>query len=233
MSPAVAARPLEHSQARKDPSDTDVLVVGAFCTGILQRVDRGDWLKRVPLLRWTVTDTVCHIAATLNSYSVLLSSGRKERWRPAVEAPWRDASPQSLIESVDVTAHLLAAAVRQAAPDVLVWHPWGRADRGAIAAMGCDEALAHTWDICRAVHIDFDPPTAPVRAVLDRLFPWAPTSTDPVATLMWANGRSRLGSVARLPQRWRWFSAPLREWDGQGPKVGGPRGALLNWPDAN
>jgi Mycothiol maleylpyruvate isomerase N-terminal domain len=58
--------------------------------------------------------------------------------------------------------------------------------------------------------------TVLARAIVERLFPWAPVGGDPWPALLWANGRIELPGHPRQA-RWRWHCAPLEEWDGVNP----------------
>ncbi len=211
-------------------STADVRAAVSASAGALERLDAAAWGRRAPLVGWTVADTVGHIVGALGSYATLLSIERiASNPLPIVVRPRDSVQPDGLLTALEGAGELLAATVERADPNVWVTHPWGRADRTAIAAMGCDETLIHTWDACRAAAFHFRPADDVCRTVLDRLFPWAPTDTDPWETLLWANGRRRLGERSRLPQRWRWYSSDLSTWDGRGPKVGGPHGELVDW----
>jgi hypothetical protein len=95
----------------------------------------------------------------------------------------------------------------------------GMADRSGFLAMGCDEILIHTDDILRGLGSSFSPPPEIVSRVLARLFPWAPTNTDPWETLRWANGRADLGDLPNPGPNWIWHCAPLEEWDGTIPQM--------------
>jgi hypothetical protein len=88
------------------------------------------------------------------------------------------------------------------------------ADASGFAAMGCDEILVHGYDLATGLDLAYDPPAAAAEATLRRLFPWAPTDTDPWATLLWANGRAALGEQPP-EKRWLWQCAPLAEWNGE------------------
>ncbi|MBA2389909.1 MAG: hypothetical protein H0V67_06590 [Geodermatophilaceae bacterium] len=79
------------------------------------------------------------------------------------------------------------------------------------AGSACDEILVHTADAVGGLGLAFEPGTALVEGVLDRLFPEAPTDFDPWQTLLWANGRGDLPGRERQ-SRWRWYSSPPPEW---------------------
>lgn len=78
--------------------------------------------------------------------------------------------------------------------------------------------LVHTHDAARGLALPFAPSAEPARATVDRLFPWAPTGTDPWQTLLWANDRADLPGYERQTG-WRWHCAPLVEWNGLNPRT--------------
>lgn len=181
------------------------------------------WAARVPTLRWTVERTVIHTIDALEWYANLLEDPLPTPLPPS------GTPPSELVERLAQSGERLASTIKSMPPDRRLNHSWGVADRTGLAAMGCDEALVHCYDACRGLKIAFEPPRSLCRAVLDRIFPWAPKEGDAFELLLWANGRKPFAPLPKLPQRWRWHSAPLSEWDGEGPKVGGPRRQLVTW----
>jgi hypothetical protein len=133
-----------------------------------------------------------------------------------------ETPPSDLVRTIGAFATVLARVVDASPPGSRGWHPFGQADASGFAAMACDELLGHTDDIARGLELPFAPPPALARATLERLFPWAPTDTDPWEGLLWANGRIDLPGQQRQVD-WRWHCAPLEEWDGLNPS-GGPGG---------
>nr|MBA3652762.1 hypothetical protein [Actinomycetota bacterium] len=120
-----------------------------------------------------------------------------------------------LVDSLRSGAALLALAVDATDADGRGFHPFGMADASGFAAMGVDEMLVHGYDLAAGLGLgaSYSPPTGAVERTLRRLFPWAPTVTDPWDTLLWANGRRPLGEESP-DDRWLWHCAPLAEWDG-------------------
>ena len=96
------------------------------------------------------------------------------------------------------------------------------ADASGFLAMGCDETLVHTFDICAGLGRAFRPPPDVCDRVVRRLFPWAPEHEDPWERLLWSNGRVALPEHPRLGPNWDWWCAPLSEWDGVARTDGGP-----------
>lgn len=211
----------------------DIILAGHYAAGVLGcAVDR-DWTVRAPLVRWTIAETMQHIIAALIGYA---RNAPGTEQPPALVALRQRATQTELIDALSSAAESLVRQLEGIDEQRVIPHSWGPTDRAGLTAMACDEILVHGYDASRGLIIAYDPPRPLCRRVLERLFPWAPGDLDPFTTLLWANGRRSLPGQPRLPQRWRWHGAPLEEWDGQGPKVGGPRGQLTNWvprPDAN
>jgi hypothetical protein len=90
----------------------------------------------------------------------------------------------------------------------------GIADPEGFLAMGCEEILVHTWDIAQGFGLPMEPPDEVARAVLHRLFPWAPTGCSPWDAQLWCSDRIALPGSAKIGH-WGWHAAPLSEWDGR------------------
>jgi hypothetical protein len=119
----------------------------------------------------------------------------------------REAGVDGLLLVLEACGAMLVAMVRTAAPEARAFHGFGTADAEGSAAMGLVETLVHMDDVAKGLGLDWTPPAGLCARSLHRLFPDAPTDTDPWATLLWATGRGEL--VGREPlDRWRWYSAP-------------------------
>jgi hypothetical protein len=125
-----------------------------------------------------------------------------------------DSTPADLLRLAELRALVLSEVARAASPETRGFHVFGRADRDGYLAMGCVEILVHTDDLARGLGVSFSPPADLVRDALARLFPWAPTDTDPWHTLHWATGRVDLPGHPRVAPDWAWHAAPVSEWDG-------------------
>src|ERR1022692_5344159 len=170
-------------------------------------------------LTWSCRDTIAHVVSCCSWYAALLA----RRAGGDVEVAEMDgqAPPPILLDAAASSAAVLAAAVRAAAPSDRAWHSFGIGDRSGFAAMGCDEILVHGGDIAAGLGLDYAPPPDLCLRVLRRLFPWAPAAqaqASPWQALLWANGRTRLGTTPPQ-QKWRWHCAPLNEWDGTVPSL--------------
>ncbi|MFD3326399.1 hypothetical protein ACFWW8_14410, partial [Streptomyces sp. NPDC058701] len=72
---------------------------------------------------------------------------------------------------------------------------------------GIVETLVHTHDLTQGLGLAWSPPVDLCSRVLARLFPDAPSSTDPWPILLWATGRAELPGHPRLTT-WRWDGTP-------------------------
>jgi hypothetical protein len=77
--------------------------------------------------------------------------------------------------------------------------------------MGVLETLAHGFDLTQGLRVPFEPPAELLVPALARLFPEAPTETDPWRTMLWAMGRGELEGHEKRGPDWAWHSAPLED----------------------
>jgi Mycothiol maleylpyruvate isomerase N-terminal domain len=174
-----------------------------------------DWQTPLPHLELDVASTVAHVAEVCLWYAIDLSA-RGADLEPVDHRVEPDSAPADLIRTLTTYGEILLLVVEAAPPEARGFHPYGLADASGFAAMACDELLVHTDDVARALEEPFHPEPGLAAAVLERIFPWAPTGGDPWDSLLWANGRTELLGRGRL-QDWRWHCAPLSEWDGERP----------------
>jgi len=171
------------------------------------------WDRPIPEMTWSVREVVAHIGETLLWYATDLAGGPDElstmdlRVRPTEE-------PAQLIATLEVFGSVLAHVVDGVTPGQRGFHPDGLADATGFAAMACDELLVHTRDAALGLGLDYEPSEVLSRAVVRRLFPWAPGDVDPWEALLWANGRIELPGHPRLVG-WHRHAAPLTEGPGE------------------
>jgi hypothetical protein len=190
----------------------DLIYAGEAGAKALSPHSVADWRVRAGDLDWTCRRTLGHIVDALALYSDHLATRAVERWRFKHEVG-PDVTIEELLHFVPTQASVLAR-VSEASRDVRAYHPPGMADATGFVAMGCDEILVHTNDICAGLGFPFNPEPDLSAKVVARLFPWAPDHPDPWERLLWCNGRIALPDHERLREDWWWWSRPLDEWDG-------------------
>ncbi|WP_431047487.1 maleylpyruvate isomerase N-terminal domain-containing protein [Streptomyces sp. P1-3] len=186
----------------------DLLVAAAAeCTAVLERgtADRGDevWSRAAGDLDWSCRATLDHIALGVVGYAGLLIARPTDRYISLFASLDAQAPVPVRLEGIRIAATLLAGTVREAAPDVRAWHPWGHSDGAGFAAMGVVEMTMHSHDIARTLGLDWTPPDHLCAPAVERLFPDAPAGHGAAATLLWATGRAALPGLGRRGG-WQW-----------------------------
>ncbi|MFC5829158.1 hypothetical protein [Nonomuraea insulae] len=185
----------------------------------LGRAPRDAWDGKAGTLEWTCWETAEHLADDLFAYAVQLglTTPPLDVYVPFILESRRPGGPGNTIHTnreADVTGlmqvlqtcgALLAAMVRTAPEDARAHHVFGPADPEASAGMGLVETLVHTHDMAQGLGLDWTPPAGMCARLLARLFPDAPRTTEPWATLLWATGRAELPGRERLT-KWRWHN---------------------------
>jgi hypothetical protein len=194
----------------------DLRAAAAYLTGVLAReVPAANWSRRAGPTDWTCRDTLDYLCNALCGYAASLANRRNERRPRHPRNGDPSAAPAELLELVVEFAGVLAIVAEASSPRDRAFHPAGMADRDGFVAMGCDELLVHGHDIALSTGVAFEPPQGIARRAVARLFPWAPSTGEPWATLLWANGRAPLRGAPALDADWWWHCAPLAEWDGR------------------
>ncbi len=192
----------------------DLLRAAALCRETLGPATEADWTVQAGDIGQTCRETIDHVVSCQTFYASHLAT-RAPGPLPRLRKHDLDAPLERVLDLVPAGAAVLAAVARGSASDARGFHPAGMADPEGFLAMGCDEIVVHTGDIAAGLGLSFDPPDDLCAKVVARLFPWAPSDTDPWPTLLWANGRAPLGERDRLDPDWSWHCAPLSEWDGE------------------
>jgi hypothetical protein len=176
-----------------------------------------DWSAKAGSLEWDCRETADHLIDDLFSYAAQLGP-RQPSLDTYVPFGWAQARPGApglavyadpeagtagRLVALEAAGALLAAMVRTRPATLRSFHTYGVSDPEGFAAMGVVETLAHLQDLAEGLGFAWAPPAGLCRRVLDRLFPDAPTDTDPWPTLRWATGRGELPGRARLTE-WRW-----------------------------
>ncbi|MCQ9130275.1 hypothetical protein [Streptomyces hilarionis] len=179
------------------------------------------WDSGAGSLEWDCWETVEHLSDDLFAYAVQLRPKEPpvegdvpfvwEGRRPggpanAVHAD-RAAGSAGLLQVLEASGALLMAMVRTVPSQLRAHHVFGVSDPEGFAAMGIVETLVHTHDLAEGLGLALAPPADLCSRVLTRLFPDAPSTTDPWPTLLWATGRAVLPGHPRLTT-WRWDGTP-------------------------
>lgn len=188
---------------------------------LLERAPADAWNNKAGALEWDCWETVEHLSDDLFVYATQLGP-RKPPLTSEVPFTWesrrpggpgstlfadRAAGPSGLLQVLEASCALLVAMVRTTSPDARAYHAYGVSDPEGFAAMGIVETLVHTHDLAEGLGLAWTPPAELCARVLVRLFPQAPTDTDPWLTLLWATGRGELPGRPRL-STWRWDGTP-------------------------
>lgn len=151
-------------------------------------------------LTWSCWQTAAHVAHDLFAYAGQLAARPDDAYLPYDLLVRDTAGPPDVLRAVSACGALLSMALRAVSPDTRAWH-WGPTDPTGFAALGVNETLVHTWDICQGLGLQWRPPEPLCALVLDRLMPDAPPG-DPVEVLLWRTGRAPLDDRPRL-KTWR------------------------------
>ncbi|MEZ0092278.1 hypothetical protein [Streptacidiphilus sp. EB129] len=192
-----------------------------LAVAVLRKAPPAAWKGMAGSLEWDCWETVEHLSDDLFAYAAQLGPRTPpldgevpfvwERRRPggpanAVHAD-RAAGPAGLLQVLEACGALLVAMVRTTPPEARAYHGFGISDPEGFAAMGVVETLVHMHDLAQGLGLAWSPPADLCSRVLARLFPNAPSATDPWPTLLWATGRAELPGHPRLTT-WRWDGRP-------------------------
>ena len=164
-----------------------------------------DWSVKAGRLDWSCRRTAEHIASDLIAYAGQIAGRPTDRYVPFRIDCALCEGPDDLLEVIEATGALLAAAVRTAPREARAFHPYPfrSANREGFAAMGIAEVLLHTHDIAEGLGIVYEPPAQLCEDVLTRIFPHVQPGPDHWRTLLWATGRGDLPGRAPVTE-WRW-----------------------------
>ncbi|MDT0613804.1 GNAT family N-acetyltransferase [Streptomyces lancefieldiae] len=184
----------------------------ASAVALLRTATDRDWeAARAGGLEWSCRYTAEHIAGDLIAYAGQLAGRATEAYVPfeitldGTDDGLDPADNEGVLQVIETTGALLAAAVRTTPREVRAFHPYPfrSANREGFAAMGITEVLAHTHDIAEGLGLTYEPPAGLCEDVLTRIFPHVQPGADPWRTLLWATGRGELPGRAPVTE-WRW-----------------------------
>ena len=190
---------------REPVTADDVDTAATAAVDVLSRAIDSDWNVLAGDLEWTCRLTAEHLADDLIAYALQVVGGDQQSYVPVQVTVEASAESAGLLQAIGASAGLLSAAVRTSPGGRRAWHPYGLADGESFAAIGVVEILVHTYDLCEGFSLPWHPPPGMSDRVLRRLFPDAPGGEDEWPTLLWAAGRTGLGSRPRRT-KWRWHN---------------------------
>ncbi|MFH8974258.1 maleylpyruvate isomerase N-terminal domain-containing protein [Streptomyces sp. NPDC017890] len=179
------------------------------CLAALGEVAGQDWSRPAHGLDWTCRQTLDHLALGLTGYAGLLISRPADRYITLFASLDPQAPIPDCLDGLRIAAALATSTIRDTAPGVRAWHPWGPSDAAGFAAMAITELTLHTYDITRALGLPWAPPDTTSTAVLARLFPDAPSGHPSSDTLLWCTGRAPLPGLPRRVE-WQWDATVRR-----------------------
>ncbi|MFF9626307.1 GNAT family N-acetyltransferase [Streptomyces griseosporeus] len=188
----------------------------ASCVAALRPAADRDWASvRAGRVEWSCRTTAAHVASDLVGYAGQLAGRVQDRYAPfdiTVDGDgdgWPAADNPGLLQVIETTGALLAAAVRTAPRDARGFHPFPfrSADREGFAAMGIVEVLVHTHDMAEGLGLPYEPPARLVEDVLERIFPHVRPGPAAWPTLLWATGRGELPDREPV-SKWHWYNNP-------------------------
>ncbi|MER7919372.1 MULTISPECIES: GNAT family N-acetyltransferase [unclassified Streptomyces] len=178
----------------------------AGCVAVLREAVGRDWRGvRAGRVEWDCHTTAVHVADDLVAYAANLAGRARDAYIPFELKLDEGTDNAGLLQVLETTGALLAAAVATAPPNARAFHPYPfrDADREGFAAMGVAEVLLHTHDMAAGLGLPYEPPAALAEAVLATIFPHVQPGPEPWPTLLWATGRGELPGRAPVTQ-WRW-----------------------------
>lgn len=198
-------------------ADVDHAVSLALTT--LGKAEAPDWHAPAGTLEWDCWETVEHMSDDLFAYAAQLGPKRPPLSKPVPFACSArrlggprgaifadpDAGPDGLLQVFEAAGALLTAMVATAVPVSAGPRPFGVEDpAGFAAAAGVVEVVVHTHDVSQTFGLSWAPTDDLCGRALGRMFPDAPTDTEPWPTLLWATGRGQLAGHPAVTS-WRWY----------------------------
>ncbi|MFS4109743.1 GNAT family N-acetyltransferase [Streptomyces sp. PD-S100-1] len=178
----------------------------ADAVAVLRTATDRDWDgTRAGGLEWSCRHTAEHIASDLIAYAGQLAGRAQHAYVPFEITLDEGTGNADVLDVIETTGALLAAAVRTAPPGVRAFHPYPFRSAGpeGFATMGIAEVLLHTHDIATGLGLAYEPPADLCEGVLTRIFPHVRPGETAWPTLLWATGRGELPGRAPVAE-WRW-----------------------------
>ena len=157
----------------------------AGCLAVLRAAADRYWRSvRAGRVEWDCHTTAVHVADDLVAYAANLAGRARGAYIPFELKLDEGTDNAGLIQVLEATGALLAAAVVTAPPDVRAFHPYPfrDADRSGFAAMGVTEVLLHTHDMAEGLGLPYEPSAELAESVLATIFPHIQPGPSPWPT---------------------------------------------------
>ncbi len=192
--------------------DPDLVArVAAASHAALEPFLDADWSVPARDLERSCARTLEHLADSYFAHAARITGRPAEWFVPATLTLDDPADNRATLLVLDACAGLLRGAAVVGDPESTAYHPWGASDPSGSVAMGCAEALLHTYDVVAGLGGSWTPPDDLAAPVLARLFD-APDGVPAGDALLWCAGRVALPGRPRRDE-WRWY--------GEGPSASG------------
>lgn len=153
-----------------------------------------DWQAPAGSLQWSCWTTAAHVAHDPLAYAGQVISGAAHGYLPSTRSCNRVPRRTTFLDVIVACGRLLSCALDAAGPDARGWH-WGPTDPSGFAALGVNEVVVHTVDICRGWGQVGATGLAVLRGSAEAV-PDVPPG-DPVQALLWVTGRDDLNKRTR------------------------------------
>ena len=157
----------------------DILGAVAAAAEAMRGSVGADWTIGARDLDWTCRRTLNHSIDAVLWYATNLATTSTENSGDVRDGKKDETPVPELLRALELSGYLLARVVEASPPGARGWHDAGMADATGFLAMGCDETLVHTFDVCAALGVPFAPPADICDRTVRRLFPWARSTTTP------------------------------------------------------
>ena len=163
------------------------------------------WDTRAGELDWDCLTTVAHVAGALVTYSSKMVLPRS-LGSTSFSLGASDKGASDALDVLEASSGILITVLGAVAPTNVSWHPFGVAGPRDCAAMASVEILVHTYDICKGLHVNWQPPDHLAAPALAALFPDVREGLHPGTDLLWATGRLDTADRARR-ESWAWVNS--------------------------
>ncbi len=182
----------------------------ALAVATLTPLVTADWTPLARGSEWSCHTALEHISGTVLFFAEDIDPLAPTQLPKHLQRDFETLSVPDLLEALTHSAAIVRRTLDAMPPDARIAHVASLADVEGYAALTCEEILVHTWDITEVLGVEFHPPDALSRRIVERIFPWGPQGDDVDAwdALRWCAGRVALPGNRQLDGDW-WRSAAL------------------------